>query len=74
MFCNETGTSLYYIITYETFGRKTENNSRMFVKNMIVPWIEENFQFVEQLSRIDVQKKPRKKNKCVWEERIIKIF
>ena len=34
----------------------------IFVKNMIVPWIEENVQFFAQLSRIDVRNKNGQKN------------
>ena len=39
----------------------------MFVKKMIVPWIENNFQVVAHLSRIDVQKKyPEKGPPVYW--------
>ena len=48
---------------------------KLFVVEMIEPWISHNIQVVSQLSKNDVcNKQSKKRNKCLLEERIRKIF
>ena len=49
--------------------------SNSFVKNMLVPLIEENVQVVVKLSIIDVcNQKFRKSTTCVLQDRILRIY